>query len=77
MFDERPESCTDGGLRTRPTPLGTPPRIPDGNRTRAAGRVPVPVHQVFGLDQIQDAHAVMEGNEAAGDLVVRATHPSA
>ncbi|MGC5005291.1 hypothetical protein [Streptomyces sp. DT203] len=55
----------------------TPYRIPDGYRTRAAGRVPVPVHQVFDLDQIQDAHAVMEWNEAAGNLVARVTHPSA
>jgi uncharacterized lipoprotein len=56
----------------------TPYRIPDVRyRTRAAGRVPVPVHQVFDLDRIQDAHAVMEGNEAAGNLVVRVTHPSA
>ena len=41
----------------------------------AAEQFTVPVHQVFGLEQIREAHAVMEANEAVGKLVVRVTHP--
>ncbi|MFF1844835.1 hypothetical protein OH781_40565 [Streptomyces sp. NBC_01550] len=53
----------------------TPYRIPDvGYRTLAAGSRPPGLRD---LDRIQDAHAVMEGNEAAGNLVVRVAHPSA
>jgi NADPH:quinone reductase len=41
----------------------------------AAGRVAVPVHRVYEMDQIAQAHAAMEGNEAFGKLVVRVRHP--
>lgn len=41
----------------------------------AAEQFTVPIHQVFGLEQIREAHAVMEANEAVGKLVVRVTHP--
>jgi NADPH:quinone reductase-like Zn-dependent oxidoreductase len=41
----------------------------------AAEQFTVPVHQVFGLEQIREAHAVTEANEAVGKLVVRVTHP--
>ena len=40
----------------------------------AAARFPVPVHRVYELDQIQEAHATMEKNEAVGKLVVRVRH---
>jgi len=36
----------------------------------AAGRAVVPIHRVFGFDEILEAHAVMESGEAAGKLVV-------
>ena len=36
----------------------------------AAGRAVVPVDRVFGLDQIRDAHALMESGDARGKLVV-------
>ena len=36
-----------------------------------AGRATVPVHQIYGLDEIQQAHALMEAGGAAGKLVVR------
>ena len=41
----------------------------------AAGRVAVPIHRVYELEQVQQAHAAMEGNEAFGKLVVRVRHP--
>ncbi|MFH5210627.1 zinc-binding alcohol dehydrogenase family protein [Antrihabitans sp. NCIMB 15449] len=36
----------------------------------AAGRATVPVHRVFTIDQIQEAHAYLESGNAAGKLVV-------
>jgi NADPH2:quinone reductase len=36
----------------------------------AAGRAVIPVDRVFGLDQIRDAHELMEAGEARGKLVV-------
>lgn len=36
----------------------------------AAGNATVPVHRIFGLDQIQQAHAYMESGNATGKLVV-------
>lgn len=36
----------------------------------ASGQATVPVHRVFTLDQIQQAHAYMETDEATGKLVV-------
>ena len=36
----------------------------------AAGRATVPVDRTFGLDQIRDAHTLMESGEARGKLVV-------
>jgi NADPH:quinone reductase-like Zn-dependent oxidoreductase len=36
----------------------------------AAGQVTVPVHRVYRLDEIVQAHAAMEAGEAAGKLVV-------
>jgi NADPH:quinone reductase len=36
----------------------------------ADGRVRLPLGQVFGLEQVREAHAVMEANRAAGKLVV-------
>lgn len=36
----------------------------------AAGKATVPVHRVFTIDQIQEAHAYMESGNAAGKLVV-------
>ena len=42
----------------------------------AAGNLAVPIHQVFELEQIQRAHALMEANQAVGKLVVRVRHPS-
>ncbi|MFJ4654299.1 zinc-binding alcohol dehydrogenase family protein [Nocardia sp. NPDC088792] len=38
--------------------------------TVAAGTVTVPVHRLFNLDQIQEAHAYMESDSATGKLVV-------
>lgn len=35
----------------------------------AAGRLSVPVHRAYALDEIVEAHADMEGNRAAGKLV--------
>ena len=42
----------------------------------AAGRLSVSIHQIYELEQIQEAHATMEKNEAVGKLVVRVRHPS-
>jgi len=42
----------------------------------AAGRFSVPIHEIYELEQIQEAHATMEQNEAVGKLVVRVRHPS-
>jgi NADPH:quinone reductase len=36
----------------------------------AAGKATVPVHRVFTIDQIQEAHAYLESGNAAGKLVV-------
>jgi NADPH:quinone reductase-like Zn-dependent oxidoreductase len=36
----------------------------------ASGRFEVPIHQVYRLDEIQQAHADMEANRATGKLVV-------
>lgn len=36
----------------------------------AAGKAIVPVHRIFGLDQIAEAHAYMESGKATGKLVV-------
>ncbi|WP_406295978.1 hypothetical protein [Streptomyces sp. NBC_00624] len=69
------------GQRRPPHPTNasrnTSYRIPGGYRRIAAGRVPVPVHQVFVTSIRSRTCTVMEGNEAAGKLVVRGTHPSA
>ena len=40
----------------------------------AAGRFALPVHRVYELDEIAEAHAAMERNEAVGKLVVRVRH---
>jgi len=40
----------------------------------AAGRFALPAHRVYELDEIQQAHAAMERNEAVGKLVVRVRH---
>jgi NADPH2:quinone reductase len=40
----------------------------------AAGRWAVPIHKVYELDEIRQAHATMEANEAVGKLVVRVRH---
>lgn len=41
----------------------------------AAGRLTIPVHRVYdGLDQVRQAHADMEDNNATGKLVVRVHH---
>jgi len=42
----------------------------------AAGRFSVPIHQIYELEQIQEAHATMEKSEAVGKLVVRVRHSS-
>jgi NADPH:quinone reductase-like Zn-dependent oxidoreductase len=42
----------------------------------AAGRFSVPIHQIYELGQIQEAHATMEKNQALGKLVVRVRHSS-
>ncbi|HET9127441.1 MAG TPA: zinc-binding alcohol dehydrogenase family protein [Propionibacteriaceae bacterium] len=39
----------------------------------AAGRIQVPIAREFNLDQIRDAHALMESNAATGKLVVTTT----
>lgn len=36
----------------------------------AAGNAPIPLDRVFELDQIREAHALMESGEACGKLVV-------
>ena len=36
----------------------------------AAGRAVVPIHRVYRLDQIAEAHADMDAGRAAGKLVV-------
>ncbi|MCD4534578.1 zinc-binding dehydrogenase [Nocardioides sp. cx-169] len=36
----------------------------------AAGEVAVPIGRVFGIDEIQEAHRVMEDNAAGGKIVV-------
>lgn len=36
----------------------------------AAGKIEVPIHKVYSLDEIADAHADMEANRATGKLVV-------
>lgn len=43
----------------------------------AAHRVALPVHRVFALEEIAEAHAVMETNAAVGKLVVRVRHDTA
>jgi NADPH:quinone reductase-like Zn-dependent oxidoreductase len=48
-------------------------RYPDA---AAAGRLAVPIHQVFELEQMKRAHAIMEANQAVGKLVVRVRHAS-
>src|SRR2546428_293516 len=40
----------------------------------AAGRFSVPIHKIYELAQIQEAHATMEKNQAVGKLVVRVRH---
>jgi len=42
----------------------------------AAGRFSVPIHKIYELEQIQEAHATMENNQAVGKLVVRVRQPS-
>ena len=42
----------------------------------AAGRFSVPIHQIYELEQIQEAHATMEKDQAVGKLVVRVRHPA-
>jgi NADPH:quinone reductase-like Zn-dependent oxidoreductase len=42
----------------------------------AAGRFSPPIHRVYeGLEQVAEAHQVMEDNQAVGKLVVRVRHP--
>ncbi len=36
----------------------------------AAGRVPVPIDRIYGIDQLREAHTRMETGQAAGKLVV-------
>ena len=36
----------------------------------------MPIHKIYELEQIQEAHATMENNHALGKLVVRVRHPS-
>lgn len=43
----------------------------------AAGKITVPIHRVYQLEEIQEAHRVMEANEAVGKMVVRVRHPDA
>jgi NADPH:quinone reductase-like Zn-dependent oxidoreductase len=45
-------------------------------RDLAAVEWSVPIHQIYELEQIQEAHATMEKNQAVGKLVVRVRHPS-
>jgi NADPH2:quinone reductase len=42
----------------------------------AAGRFAVPIHHVYELEEIPQAHATMEKNQAVGKLVVRVRHSS-
>jgi len=42
----------------------------------AAGRFAIPIHHVYELEEIQQAHATMEKNQAVGKLVVRVRHSS-
>jgi NADPH2:quinone reductase len=37
----------------------------------AAGRLSVPIHRVFAMEEIAEAHAIMEANGAVGKMVVR------
>jgi NADPH:quinone reductase len=37
----------------------------------AAGRLTVPIHRVFALEEIAEAHRIMESNAAVGKMVVR------
>ncbi|HEX8169732.1 MAG TPA: zinc-binding alcohol dehydrogenase family protein [Thermoanaerobaculia bacterium] len=39
----------------------------------AAGRLTVPIYRVFALEEIAEAHAIMESNTAVGKMVVRLT----
>jgi len=40
----------------------------------AAGRFTVPIHRVYALEEIAEAHRAMEANEAVGKQVVRMRH---
>lgn len=40
----------------------------------AAGRLSVAIHRVYDMDEIREAHATMENNQAVGKLVVRVRH---
>ena len=40
----------------------------------AAGKLPVAIHRVFALEEIAEAHAIMEANGAVGKMVVRVQH---
>jgi len=40
----------------------------------AAGRVTVPIHRVFAMEQIVEAHRTMEKNAAVGKMVVQVKH---
>ena len=42
----------------------------------AAEQFSVPIHQVYELEQIQQAHLTMETNQASGKLVICVRHPS-
>jgi NADPH:quinone reductase-like Zn-dependent oxidoreductase len=43
----------------------------------AAGQFSPPIHQVYeGLEQVAEAHRIMEANSAVGKLVVRVRHPA-
>ena len=37
----------------------------------AAGKLPIRIDRVFGLDEIAEAHRIMENGDAVGKLVVR------
>jgi NADPH:quinone reductase len=39
-------------------------------RTPAAGRLDIKPVRIFGFDEIQEAHRVMEANQAGGKMVV-------
>jgi len=47
----------------------------DVHEDLAAVEGSVPIHQIYELEQIQEAHATMEKNQAVGKLVVRVRHP--